>query len=399
MSDETSASEGEMSGLSSSEKHERMAQAFGRSLDPLAKYSETLWEMDEAGIDPFELYVEEMLKGKHESTIGEYRRYFKQWGEHMASVDSDVDSETGRARHPACPKASHVTAFIEAELNGAGSWMAEGSDGNARSTVRSKITLLNAAYEYWQREASFPHPRDFNPFETAAEKFPWADPPATEPYPLSISEIREVVRGINNVRDRAVVALGFKLGLRGGEVRNIQLQDFHLSHPELEEHFPEMGTHPLLEGRKHIMVVPSREERPGNKSKAPSLIPLDDEMRRALVNYLLVRVDNGEPWLFLSDTHHEYIEDKDWVNQVWKRHFHPEYAGSERYEPVRSHYGRHWFTSYWKLEVGMERELIQYMRGDVAGRNFNRQAIDEYLHPNYERVESLYRENVFSLGL
>lgn len=42
------------------------------------------------------------------------------------------------------------------------------------------------------------------------------------------------------------------------------------------------------------------------------------------MNYLLIRPDNDEPWLFLSRTNHTPVDDEA-VNLAWKRHFHPEY--------------------------------------------------------------------------
>lgn len=58
---------------------------------------------------------------------------------------------------------------------------------------------------------------------------------------------------------------------------------------------------------------------------------------------------------------------KQGVNEIWKSAFQPEYAETEDYRGITSHFGRHRFTTYWRVEQDLNRELIKYMRGDTAG--------------------------------
>ncbi|MDS0297530.1 hypothetical protein NDI76_02085 [Halogeometricum sp. S1BR25-6] len=96
---------------------------------------------------------------------------------------------------------------------------------------------------------------------------------------------------------------------------------------------------------------------------------------------------------------HEH-EDKDAINQVWKRHFQSEYEETAEYRPVTSRFGRHFFTSFWRFDVdAFEYEEIQYMRGDRVEKMKDRAAMDEYLHPHYDRIERKYRESVFRLNI
>jgi len=130
------------------------------------------------------------------------------------------------------------------------------------------------------------------------------------------------------------------------------------------------------------------------------VLPLDDELQRVLLRYLLIRPDNGEPWLFLSEKSHSKFTPKR-INQIWKDEFHPEYGETDRYKAVTSHYGRHRFTTYWHVEQDVNRELVKYMRGDKAGgsRLENKETMDHYLHTYYQDIESLYRERMYRLGL
>ncbi len=39
-------------------------------------------------------------------------------------------------------------------------------------------------------------------------------------------------------------------------------------------------------------------------------------------------------------------------------------AEYQKHRNIRSHYGRNFFTNYWKIQENIPRELVQYMRGD-----------------------------------
>jgi integrase/recombinase XerD len=83
---------------------------------------------------------------------------------------------------------------------------------------------------------------------------------------------------------------------------------------------------------------------------------------------------------------------------VWKNAFHPEYAETDEYKSVTSHFGRHRFSTWWRVQQDVNRELVKYMRGDKLGSD-SREAIDTYLHTLFEDIEELYRENIYRLLL
>ncbi len=203
---------------------------------------------------------------------------------------------------------------------------------------------------------------------------------------------------ITHIRDRAIVLIQLKLGLRATEVCNLKLSEIHLANSGVLNHYDEMGSVRALKNRENAVYIP--HDREGNKSRRPRVLPLDDELRHALLQYLLIRPDNGEPWLFLSKNGRTQLRQKN-VNVVWKDAFHPEYAETEDFRAVTSHYGRHRFTTFWRVEEDLNRELIKYMRGDTAGSATldDRGAIDEYIHTYYEDIEPIYRERIYKLGL
>lgn len=88
------------------------------------------------------------------------------------------------------------------------------------------------------------------------------------------------------------------------------------------------------------------------------------------------------------------------VGKEWREAFHLEYAETDEHRAILSHFGRYLFSSYFRLTAEMEREHVQYMRGDrIAPLGKFSDTVDEYLHPNYEHVRNEYRNSVFKLNL
>ena len=212
---------------------------------------------------------------------------------------------------------------------------------------------------------------------------------------ISSDSLRDKIDEVENVRDKAIIVTQLKLGLRATELCNIKLAEIDLQHPEINDHYPEMGTADALDGRSNAIYIP--HDRQGNKSERPRVLPPDDELRMVLIPYLLMRPDVDRPWLFLSQQAYARIDDKD-VNARWKASFHPEYAETDKHEQVTSKFGRHRFTTYWRTEKGLNEELVKYMRGDKqsAGK-MRKEGIDYYVHTYYEDIREVYLREIFKL--
>jgi integrase/recombinase XerD len=362
-------------------KKQQAAQQFGLETDPLAKY-ET--KCESLPLDPFDAFLEEMEygRGKDEQTIQRKERVVRQWREWMGE----------QGRHPACPNEDHVKGFIQ--------WRRE--LGNAENTISRKVGILASIYNYWTNEDWLPHDSDYHPVRQGRSKVNLSLDPEDEQedYPrISLETHRERVSEINHIRDKAIVVLQLKLGLRAGEVANIRLQDFHIHNQrdQLREHYPEMGTHDKLDGHRDAIYVPPSFERGGNKSDRPRTLPLDEEARTVLLRYLLIRPDVDEPELFLSKKSFVGLRPED-VTLTWARHY-DEFDKDEDTRNVRSHYGRHFFTTHFEIEKQWPTQRVQWMRGDKLQNSdwANRQSIDHYLHQYYPDVEQRYRDQVFSL--
>jgi integrase/recombinase XerD len=356
------------------------AAAFGTDTDRLGPYSQEFHDLP----DPFDYFIEKVLKNQDsisdETTYESYHRTYRQWRELMAA--------TSDSRHPACPRKEHVKTFIR--------WQRD-VHGNTRRTIKGKLRRLSKAYEYWQETELLPHPEDWNPFTLAKKEASLGENPDKEYHTLTLAEFRSEFSTITNIRRRAIVGTQSKEGIRAGEISNLKISEIHISHHDLQQCYPEMGTHPAIGEHQDVLYIPP--ERDGNKSSNPRLLPIDDELRFLLIRHLLSRPQVDEPWVFLSKRSFTQITPQG-VNSVWKDEFHPKYAETDEHAAITSHFGRHWFSSFWRVEQGMDRELVQYMRGDRVQpiENFP-DAIDDYLHPKYESIASTYRDNIFKFNI
>lgn len=152
---------------------------------------------------------------------------------------------------------------------------------------------------------------------------------------------------------------------------------------------------------ENAIYIPSSSERDRNKSKNPRVLPSGDELRRLLTEYLLVRPDNSNRHLLLSKETHSKMH-RNGIIDVWEEALLEKYLveTEERYAK-KSHYGRHFFTTFWTTTHGLDRHSPQflYMRGDEqSDEDGGRRAVDDYINPHYGDIESLYREHIFNLN-
>ena len=343
----------------------------GRTNDPLAKHED---EMNQWPVDPFDLYIAETFKSKDRTqhTIDDYYRTYDEWKDFMDRED----------RHPSCANQEHVESFVDYLLS-----------KNSPRTVKQKLGKINQIYTSWQNDNQYPHEAGFNPIEVAQEDMEIPKPDEKDQYQLGVAELRSILEDVTHIQKRAIIAMQLKLGLRATELCNVELSEIDIQNDSVKEFYPDLGTHPRLQDHPNAVFIPA--DRPGNKSHVgePRVLPIDDELRRTIMRYLLLRPAVDAPHLLLTRKKYKQMKKAD-VNDVWKGTFHPEYAETDHHRPVTSHYGRHRFTTYWRVEQDVNRQLVKYMRGDKIGRN---EAIDQYLHTYYDDIESLYRKNIYKI--
>ena len=219
--------------------------------------------------------VGEHLPDITEDSKRHYQRSFEQWQEFM---------ETQSDRLPILANEQHVRRWAEhlLQINGEG-------------TVRKKLNHVKKVYEWLQAKSKTPIPTDYNPYLIVKEEMDLSESDADDFPHLKWEDIKSQVQDIKHIGERAATVFQFKTGVRSSELGNIPFKDIHIANAEVLDHYSDldMGEHPQLEGRPNAVYIPM--DRAGNKRERPTVIPLDEETRRVLIDWLLIRPDNGDP--------------------------------------------------------------------------------------------------------
>lgn len=352
------------------------AEVTGNSKDRLAEVEPDFKAVDQ---DPFALFL---LEDRHQeitdATFNQWTRTFDQWRDFMEA----------QGRHPACPSRVHVSKFVNYQTD---------MLGNTEGDVKGKLFRVNAAYEWMQEHAEMPAPTDFNPFQKWLKKGRLSTDHERTFERITLDELREIVRDITNIRERALTVTQLKLGCRSSELANIDFSDISIEHDEVREHYPEMGTHPKIKHYENAVYIPSGRD--GNKRDVDTILPLDEETRQAIVDWLLIRPDNGKDAVFFTAKGNRPSHND--IAHFWKQYWWPEYKHDvdDYYHSITPHWCRHHFTTWWSNQ-GITRLQRKYMRGDRTDEfNRRRSAMDSYMHEYYENIEPVYREGIFQLRL
>ncbi len=333
--------------------------------------------------DPINYFVEDQrYHGKSERTLEAYQRVLTQF---EAFLIDRFEAKRG---------------LREAGRRECMAWIHSLRGSFESSTIATYASYLNRFYEYMTRVGVFGD----NPMALVMEELPESISTNPTRRDISVSEMRSFVGRISHPLERAVIVTLLKTGMRVGELCNLDLQDLSFATDRITlEWTPRVE----LEGRPASVFVsaePSRgamtngEERTAsNKRKRDTVIPVDDELGRTLVQWLAIRpdtrspaeplfVDTGESWgerLTPSDV--RYIVSTHARDHGWYR------TGGGATENVTPHYFRHFFTTHLRDRTG-DRGIVKYLRGDVAS-----DIIDTYTHNWGDQVRRTYLEHMYDV--
>jgi integrase/recombinase XerD len=190
---------------------------------------------------------------------------------------------------------------------------------------------------------------------------------------ISVEDAAKIVRATMDVRDRAILLVFLKTGIRRNELISLDLQDLD-----------------IVCGK--IVLKPT-----GKRSNR--MVFFDDECARAMTRWLKsreMRFQKGEQTaLFTSGlgTRLQASRVDELVRVAAERvglHDHASEKLEERFTP---HCCRHWFTTHLR-RAGMPREFIQELRGDKR-----KEAIDIYDHIDHEELKKSYLAHIPQLGV
>lgn len=189
---------------------------------------------------------------------------------------------------------------------------------------------------------------------------------------ITIEQLKLLIDSIMVPRDKAIILLLAKTGIRRGELISIDVGDVDLV---------------------SLKIVLKRKAKRSNR-----LVFFDEECAKVLQNWLRVReryARDDVPALFITETGGR-LEDNGVYLAVTKHAtrvgLHDE--GSPRLEDhFTPHCLRHWFTTY-LLRNGMPREMVKELRGDAR-----KDAIDIYNHIDEEQLRRLYLASIPKIGV
>ncbi|RQG97599.1 tyrosine-type recombinase/integrase [Natrarchaeobius oligotrophus] len=336
----------------------------------------------EALEDPIGYFLDDQrYHGKSDRTLEAYRRVLREF-------ERFVREEFG------------VEAMGEATRRECMAWIHSLRGGYESSTIATYASYLNRFYDYMNRIGTF----DENPMALVMEELSESIDSNPTRRDVSIAEMRSFVDSIGHPLERGLVVTLLKTGMRVGELCNLDLRDLRVAGDGLDLEWTPRVELDRRPSSLFVSAEPARgtrvngEERTAsNKRKRNTVVPVDEELRTALSEWLAIRpdpispadplfLDTGQDWgrrLAPSDV--RYVVEKHARERGWYR------TGGGTTENVTPHYFRHFFTTHLRDRTG-DRGIVQYLRGDVAS-----DVIDTYTHDWGDRVRETYLEHIYSV--
>ena len=338
--------------------------------------------LDEAH-EPIDRYLrDQRYHGRSDRTIRAYDRVLRDF-ETFVQESTDPDS------------LEHATRERCME------WVHTLRNEHKSSTVASYATYVNRFYRYMVEIGAF----EQNPMAIVIDQMNESidsDPVRRE---ITVDQMRSFIASIDHPLDRAIVVTFLKTGIRVGELCNLDLRDLHLA----ENPLPDGANSPraALDGRPNALFIPDEPTRgreynnelrsASNKRQRATIIPVDRELRLALIEWLAIRPDTpslAEP--LFADTTRNWGQRLTGASVRYRLRNHAtEFGwyepGADAAENVTPHYFRHFFTTHLRDRTG-DRGIVKYLRGDVAD-----DIIETYTHNWGDRVKVLYERHIYSL--
>jgi integrase/recombinase XerD len=237
-------------------------------------------------------------------------------------------------------------------------------------TIRSRLNALSSFYDF----LNFEEIRKDNPVREVRTRYLTQYKTASEEHThrlISVDEAARLVDFMPDVRDKAMLLVMLKTGVRRAELLSMDVSDINWRNQSI-----------LLKEKK---------------KRSNRIVFFDDETAYALRRWLEVREtrrpSGQELWI---TTWGAKIGNGSLQHNLTRAAvlagLHD--AASPRMEDhFNAHCCRHWMTTH-LLRAGMRREYVAWLRGDVI-----KEAIDIYFHIDPEDVRRAYLAHVPKLGI
>jgi len=190
---------------------------------------------------------------------------------------------------------------------------------------------------------------------------------------LDTGDVASALLDITHPMWHSLGVFWFKTMVRKSEAINVLLREVHIQDPSVQSMYDNLGInlHSKVVDRPDTIYIP--EDRVGNKRKSETVIPIDAELKAALIRYLSVRPPvypddgHGHLWVSVNDNYGQALSPQT-IFHHWDKRVPDHWR--DRDEPVRIHDARHWAER--KLRPNLSRTLLRYLRGDSPN------TLDEY---------------------
>ncbi len=223
-------------------------------------------------VDTIEYFLQDIEHhGRNERTAAAYRRVLS---EYETFLQERFDTTPPAASYRDCM-----------------AWIHEMRSTHSESTVATYASYLNRFYSYLERVG---HAEE-NPMTVVLEEMNETIESNPTRRDITLAEMRAFVADVRHPLHRAIIVLLLKTGLRAGELCNLDLIDCHLAHGAKD-----WQPRAHIAGRPDSLFISTEhtygEESGGeqrtasNKRKRETVIPIDEEVKRALVQWLAIRL-------------------------------------------------------------------------------------------------------------
>lgn len=236
---------------------------------------------------------------------------------------------------------------------------------NCHKSLTNCFTAISSFYEFLQ----FTHKVQANPIPHIGRRYLRtykADGKRNDKKMLSVAEMSDLITSTPDVRDRAIMMVLAKTGVRRNELMTLDIGDVDLTN-----------------GMMTLKPTSKRSNR---------VLFIDDECVSFLIDWLEVRWKRGPRTdaLFIGKRGGR-VKRSDVYRTVreWAQVFgYDDPSSKERCDHLTPHCFRHWFTTH-MIRNGMSRDFVKELRGDAR-----KEAIDLYNHIDKEDLRKDYLKRI-----
>lgn len=239
-------------------------------------------------------------------------------------------------------------------------------------TLKNYFSALSSFYQYliWEGLAESNHILPFR--KRYLRKYKHNNPRSKRKL-ISVQEMTKLINSILNPRDKAIVTLLAKTGIRRGELIDIDLEDIDWAEQSIR-----------------LKPKPKRSNR---------LVFFDDECAWVLKRWMRARgnyhINPGCRALFVGE--HGGRLKRHGVYRVVTKHAEKIELHNPESDKMQDHFTphccRHWFTTHLRRN-GIRREFLKELRGDTR-----KEAVDIYDHIDRKELKRAYVAHMPRLGI